>query len=465
MNEPNPSNAPAEVAPRQNAVPAEASSVTAKGNPKRRRALIGLATVVLLAGGAWGAYEYLVASHYETTDNAYVQGNIVLITPQLGGTVQAVMADDTDFVKAGQALVQLDPADARVALDQAEATLAQTVRQTRTLYANNGALGAQVTLRNAEVQKARSDIARATDDLNRRRSLTGNGAVSKEELGHAETQLANARSALAAAQAGVLAAQEQLSSNRVLTDGTPIDQHPSVQVAAARVREAFLATQRNALMAPVDGYVARRTVQVGQRVAAGTPLMSVIPLSQVWVDANFKEVQLRKIRIGQPVTLVADVYGKKVEYRGEVAGLGAGTGAAFSLLPAQNATGNWIKVVQRVPVRIALDEKQVMANPLRVGLSMDAKVDVMNQDGKTLADSPHAAVQPRAQTQTQAAPVTTGGLTADMLVRRVIAANSGGKVKAPEQIDNPTTSGKAERETGPRSASHSDASVAMATKS
>ncbi|MFC6280233.1 MULTISPECIES: HlyD family efflux transporter periplasmic adaptor subunit [Polaromonas] len=401
------------------------------GNPKRKKALTALASVVVLAGLGWAAYEYLVASHYESTDNAYVQGNVIQITPQIGGTVMAIMADDTDFVKAGQPLVQLDPADAKVALDQAEAALAQAVRQVRTLYANNGTLAAQITLRESDVVRAQSDIARANDDLNRRQSLTGNGAVSREELGHAETQLANAKSALAAAQAGVAAAREQLSSNQALTEGTSIEQHPSVLVAAAKVREAYLATQRAAMPAPVDGYVAKRTVQLGQRVAAGTPMMSIIPLKQVWVDANFKEVQLRNIRIGQPVTLVADLYGKKVEYKGTVAGLGAGTGAAFSLLPAQNATGNWIKVVQRVPVRIALDPKQIEANPLRVGLSMDAEVDVSNKDGKMLADAP----RPAAQAEVHAYSVP--GDAADQDVKRVIAANvgkAGAAVSAPRVI-------------------------------
>ncbi len=395
------------------AAPATAS------NLRRRKALTAIASVVAVAGIGWGAYEWLVASHYESTDNAYVQGNVIQITPQVGGTVLAIHADDTDFVKAGQPLVQLDPADAKVALDQAEATLAQTVRQVRTLYANNGSLAAQVHLREAEVAKTQADIARANDDLNRRQSLVGNGAVSREELNHAQTQLANAKSALAAAQAGVAAAREQLVSNQAMTDGTSIEQHPSVQAAAAKVREAWLATQRAALPAPVDGYVAKRTVQLGQRVAAGTPLMSIIPLKEVWVDANFKEVQLRKIRIGQPVKLLADVYGKRVEYHGTVAGLGAGTGSAFALLPAQNATGNWIKVVQRVPVRVALDPAQVSANPLRVGLSMEAEVDVSKQDGKTLADATRASVV----TSTQAySGIETG---ADAEVRRVIAANSG----------------------------------------
>ncbi|MCX7256558.1 MAG: HlyD family efflux transporter periplasmic adaptor subunit [Polaromonas sp.] len=407
-------NAPQSPNPNPSA-PAPVSA--APGNSPRKKALSALAGVVVLAGLGWTAYEFLLASHYESTDNAYVQGNVIQITPQIGGTVAAIMADDTDFVKAGQPLVQLDPADAKVALDQAEAALAQAVRQTRTLYANNASLSAQVALREAEVVKSQSDIARAADDLSRRQPLMDNGAVSKEEVNHAQTQLANAKSALAGAQAGVLAAREQLGSNRALTDGTRIEVHPSVQVAAARVREAFLATQRTALVAPVDGYVAKRTVQLGQRVAAGAPLMALIPLNQVWVDANFKEVQLRSIRIGQPVTLTADLYGKKVDYRGTVAGLGVGTGAAFSLLPAQNATGNWIKVVQRVPVRIALDASELTANPLRVGLSMNAQVDVREQGGKMLADAPRNAAL--AHTQAFAAP--DGAAEAE--VQRVIAAN------------------------------------------
>ena len=407
-------------APQASAGPAnEPSNEPVKDKLKRKKALTALAAVVVVAGLGWSVYEYLVGSHYESTDNAYVQGNVIQITPQIGGTVMAIMADDTDFVKAGQPLVQLDPADAKVALEQAEAALAQAVRQVRALYANNGTLSAQITLRDADVARAKSDSARANEDLNRRQALTGNGAVSKEELDHAQTQLANSKSALAAAQAGVVAAREQLASNQSLTDGTSIEQHPSVLMAAAKVRETWLTTQRAAMPAPVDGYVAKRTVQLGQRVAAGTPMMSIIPLKQVWVDANFKEVQLRNIRIGQPVKLVADIYGKKVQYTGTVAGLGAGTGAAFSLLPAQNATGNWIKVVQRVPVRIALDAKQIEANPLRVGLSMDAEVDIRNRDGKALADAPRAVALAEVHTPT----VASDGAEQD--VKRVIAANMG----------------------------------------
>jgi membrane fusion protein (multidrug efflux system) len=390
----------------------------AGANNKRAKALKGVALVVLL-GLAYGGYEWYLGRHEEATDNAYVQGNVVQITPQVGGTVTAIYADDTDFVKAGQPLVQLDPADAQVALDQAEANLAQAVRQVRTLYANNSTLGAQVAVRETDIARARTELARATDDLNRRQSLVGNGAVSKEELGHAQSQVAAAQNALTAAQAGVSAAREQLSSNQTLTEGTRVDSHPSVTVAAAKVREAYLALHRAALPAPVDGYVAKRSVQLGQRVPAGAPLMSIIPLNQLWVDANFKEVQLRAIRIGQPVLLTADVYGKKMEYKGTVAGMGAGTGAAFALLPAQNATGNWIKVVQRVPVRIALDPQQLVQSPLRVGLSMEATVDVTDQSGKTLSEAAH----PSSAVQTQVYAAMDKGASDE--VKKIIAANTG----------------------------------------
>ncbi len=442
----NDNNTPTTAAP---AAPAT-QETPAASNGKRRRALTALAAVVILAGGGWGLYEWLVASHYEDTDNAYVQGNVIQITPQIGGTVMSISADDTDFVKAGQPLVQLDPADAKVALEQSEAALAQAVRQVRTLYANNGSLAAQVTLKQADIVRAKSDIARAQDDLQRRQALTGNGAVSKEELNHSETTLANAKSALAAAAAGVAAAREQLISNQSLTEGTSVAEHPSVLAAASRVREAYLGTQRVAIPAPVDGYVAKRTVQLGQRVAAGTPMMSIVPLSQVWVDANFKEVQLRNIRLGQPVKLTADVYGKKVEYSGKVAGLGVGTGSAFALLPAQNATGNWIKVVQRVPVRISLDPEQLKSNPLRVGLSMDAEIDISNKDGKTLADAPRAA----SLSQTQVYSTLDRG--ADAVVERIIAANLGRAVAptprpgaAPAAVEHPASTVAPAASSGP----------------
>jgi membrane fusion protein (multidrug efflux system) len=391
----------------------------AAGNPKRKKALTAVAAAVVVAGAAYGLYYALVLRHYESTDNAYVQANVVQITPQIAGTVLSIGADDTDFVKAGQTLVKLDPADARVALDQAEAQLAQTVREVRTLYTNNSALKAQVALREADVARAQADLDRAQEDVNRRAPLVATGAVGKEEFNHAKTQLAAARSALAAAQSAAEAAREQLASNETLIDNTSVEQQPNVQRAAAAVREDYLAMQRTTLPAPVDGYVAKRSVQVGQRVQPGTPLMTVVGLRNVWVDANFKESQLRNLRIGQPVTLEADVYGKKVEYHGKVEGLSAGTGAAFSLLPAQNATGNWIKVVQRVPVRIALDQQEVQQHPLRVGLSMNVTVDIANTNGAMLADAPPS--HPVAQTNVYAQ-FDDG---ADAEVRKVIDANLG----------------------------------------
>ncbi|MEO7939214.1 MAG: HlyD family efflux transporter periplasmic adaptor subunit, partial [Burkholderiaceae bacterium] len=355
-------------------------------NPARKKALGAVAGLVLVAGIAYGIYWALVLNHFESTDNAYVQGNIVQITPQAPGTVIAIGTDDTAHVKAGDVLVRFDPADAQVALEQAQAQLAQTVREVRTVYANNGSLQAQIAARQAELSRYQADLAKAQDDVNRRAPLVATGAVGKEEFDHANSQLASARSAVVAAQSGVLAAREQLAANQTQTAGVAVDQQPNVLRAGARVREAFLALSRTELMAPIDGYVAKRSVQLGQRVAAGTPLMSLIALDRVWVEANFKESQLQKLRIGQPVTLVADVYGKKVEYHGAIDGLGAGTGAAFALLPAQNATGNWIKVVQRVPVRISLDAKELADHPLRVGLSMEAKVDIRNTDGRMLSD-------------------------------------------------------------------------------
>ncbi|HET7792488.1 MAG TPA: HlyD family efflux transporter periplasmic adaptor subunit [Rhizobacter sp.] len=401
---------------------------TAAGNPARKKALTAVAAAVAVAGIAYGAYYALVLNHFEHTDNAYVQGNVVQLTPQVGGTVLAINADDTDFVKAGQVIVKLDPADAQVALDQAEAQLAQTVREVRTLFGNNATLKAQIALREADLARAQSDVARAEDDVARRTPLLATGAVGKEEFNHSTAQLTAAKSAVAAAQSAITAAREQLASNQALTDNTSVEEHPSVQRAAARVREAYLAVKRTDLAAPVDGYVAKRSVQLGQRVPAGAPLMSVIALNQVWVDANFKESQLRNLRIGQPVTLTADMYGTKVEYHGKVEGLGAGTGAAFALLPAQNATGNWIKVVQRLPVRVALDAKQLAEHPLRVGLSMEARVDISDTSGKTLADAP------RSTSVAQAGAIQAGSMDADAEVRKIIAANLGRSAKgAPVQ--------------------------------
>ena len=412
---PQPASTPTTAASPAPAAPAEAP----RTNGKRKRALLGVTALVALGAIAYGAYWFLFLNHYESTDNAYVQGNVVQITPQVAGTVTAINADDTDFVKAGQVLVKLDPSDARVALNQAEAQLGQTVREVRTLFVNNAGLQAQIAAREADLARARSDALRAQEDVSRREPLVKTGAVGKEEFNHALSQLQVAKSAVSAAESAVQAAREQLTSNQSLTQGVSVEQHPNVQRAAAQVREAYLNLSRTELLAPVDGYVAKRAVQLGQRVQAGAPLMSVVPLSDVWVDANFKEGQLRRLRIGQPVTLEADVYGKKVEYHGVVEGLGAGTGSAFAMLPAQNATGNWIKVVQRVPVRIALDANEVHAHPLRVGLSMDAKVDVTSTDGKMLADGAR---------RTNAAQTTVYDRIdrqAENEVQRIIAANLG----------------------------------------
>ena len=416
MSEPTQTDAqPAPNAPENKALPP--SDEEPGSNGRRKRVLLGLTAVVLLCGLAWGVYDWLVLAHFEDTDNAYVQGNVVQITPQIGGTVTAIYADETDRVQAGAPLVKLDGADAELALAQAEAALGQTVRQVRTLYANNSALDAQVRLREADVAKARTQLATAEQDLARRQGL--GGAVSGEELAHARAQVTAAQSVLKAAQAGVSAAQEQLASNQALTDGTPVAQHPSVLAAAVKLREAWLAAHRTLLPAPVSGYVGKRTVQLGQRVAAGTPLLTVVPLGEVWVDANFKENQLRRIHIGQPVRLTADAYGSKVTFDGTISGLGVSTGAASALLPAQNATGNWIKVVQRVPVRIALKPEQLQTHPLRVGLSMVARVDVSDQSGPELTDATRA--EPLART----AVFADAGQGAEQRVQQIIARNLG----------------------------------------
>jgi membrane fusion protein (multidrug efflux system) len=361
------------------------------GKLKRKSGLLWLTGVFTVIAIAYGVYWYISSGKHETTDNAYVQGNIVQITPQVSGTVVSIGVQDTDFVRAGQSLVMLDATDAKVALDQARAQLAQTVREVRNLYANNGTFNANVSLRESDITRTSSELIRATDDLARRQSLISTGAISKEELQHAQANLAAAQSAQSAAQAGALAAREQLASNKTLTDGVSIQQHPNVQRAAAKFREAYISLQRTDLPSPVTGYVARRSVQLGQRIQAGASLMAIVPMDQLWVDANFKEVQLRTMRIGQPVHLKADMYGSKISFHGTIEGLGVGTGAAFALLPAQNATGNWIKVVQRIPVRIKLDPKELAAHPLRIGLSMEADVDIRDQSGKALADTVKSA--------------------------------------------------------------------------
>ena len=409
--------------PTQNAPQAPAAATPSANPAGRRKGLTIVAAAVAVAAIAWGGWHWMVARNYQTTDNAYVAGNVVQITPQVGGTVISIGADDTDYVKPGQLLVQLDSADALVALSQAESQLAQTVRQVRTLYANNAPLVAQVAQREADLARLQADAARAREDVERRRPLLATGAVGKEEFDHAQSLARTAGNAASAAEAAVRAAKAQLTAAEAQTKGSSAEEHPSVIAASAKVREAYLALQRTRLVSPVEGYVAKRGVQLGQRVASGAPLMTVVGLHNLWVDANFKESQLAQLRIGQKTELTADVYGDKISYHGTVVGMGAGTGAAFSLLPAQNATGNWIKVVQRVPVRIALDAEQLKANPLRVGLSMDVTVDTQDRNGHMLADAP------RTQAVAQTAVYDALDQGAAEEVARIIAANAGAGYK------------------------------------
>ena len=428
MSAPAPAAAPGNATPAPASPPGPPPGPVAAARSNRRRALWLLTLVLLLAAAAATGWWALFERHVERTDNAYVQAPLVQVTPQVAGTVLAVLVDDTDRVAAGQPLVRLDPADAQLALQRAEATLAQTVREVRTLYTQNATLAAGIRQREAELTRVNTELARAQADVARRRPLLASGAVSAEELKHAEATLAGLRGTLAAAQSALSAAQEQAVTQRVLTDGTKLEQHPNVERAAAAVREAFLALQRTELPAPVAGQVARRNVQVGQRLAPGAPLMSLVPLDQAWVEANFKEAQLRRMRVGQPVTLHADAYGSNVEYRGRIAGIGAGTGAAFALLPAQNATGNWIKVVQRVPVRVELDPQDLAAHPLRVGLSMQVTVDVTEAgEGAPVAAASAPSSPARASSRTSVFDPATEA--ADRRVRQIIASQLGRPLK------------------------------------
>jgi membrane fusion protein (multidrug efflux system) len=326
---------------------------------------------VVLAGLGYLAYWLLDARFYESTDDAYVDGDVLQVTSEVPGTVVALDVDDTQRVRAGQVLLRLDPADARIAEANAEADLARAVRQVRGLFAQSKELNAQIEQRE---QAERT----ASDDLKRRGTLLADGAISAEELSHA-------RDAVTTTRANVAAARQQLSQTIAQIDGTTIADHPQVLAAAAAVRNAALALHRAEITAPVTGIVAKRSVQVGQRVAAGTPLLAVIPLDDVWVDANFKEGQLARMRDGQPVTVRTDVYGHSVTYHGHVAGVAAGSGSAFALLPAQNASGNWIKIVQRVPVRILLDPQELKEHPLRIGLSASVRVDLHDTSGPLMA--------------------------------------------------------------------------------
>jgi len=373
---------------------------------RRRQWLLAAGAVLAVAAIGCGSYWAIALRFQENTDDAYVNGNVVQITPQISGTVVSIGADNTQFVRAGQTVVQLDRADAKVALDQAEAQLARTVREVRNLFSTSEQLAAGLQVREA-------DLATATQDLARRERLADSGAISGEELQHA-------RDAYTAAQAGVLSARQQLAANRARVDGTTVESHPDVLNAAAAVRAAYLTYARTRLPAPVSGFIAQRSVQLGQRVNPGNALMAIVPLDQVWVDANFKEPQLASMRVGQPVLLSADLYGHGMTYHGMIVGFNAGTGSAFALLPAQNATGNWIKIVQRVPVRIALDPGELASHPLQIGLSMKARVDTHERAAARLPEL--AQNVPTYSTDVFGSPDEL----ADQRVREIIALNRPG---------------------------------------
>ncbi|MFB4362868.1 multidrug efflux MFS transporter periplasmic adaptor subunit EmrA [Pantoea sp. BS_8] len=372
---------------------------------KRKGALILLALVVVLLGIAWGVYWFLVLRHFQETDDAYVAGNQVQIMAQVSGSVNKVWFDDTDYVKKGDVLVSLDKTDAQQAFEKAQTELATSVRQVHQQMINAKQYQATIALRQTALDQAQAD-------LKRREPLGASNLIGREELQHA-------RDAVASAKAELDVAIQQYNANQAIILNTSLENQPAVKQSAAQLRDAWLALQRTDIRSPMDGYVSRRSVQVGSQISTSTPLMAVVPATDLWVDANFKETQLAGVRIGQPATVVADIYGDDVVYHGKVVGLDMGTGSAFSLLPAQNATGNWIKVVQRLPVRIELNQDEVAKHPLRIGLSTLVKIDTDNKDGSVLATS----VRQQAAYSTNAlaidlAPVNT-------LITDIVHANAG----------------------------------------
>jgi len=370
----------------------EAAAATAAAQ-KRKKLFSIFGGVVAIVGIGYGAYWYLVGSRYVETDNAYTATEVATVTPAINGIVADVKVVDTQSVKKGDVLVRIDDADARLAVAQAAADLDRTERKVKGFFANDAGLAAQVLAREAEQKRAsaqllsaQADLKRAEIDLQRREALAKSGSVSGEELSNARTALLNAQASLKAAEANEVQSRANIKAtlgaqkaSTVLTADTTVDDNPEVLLARAKLEQAKLDLERTVLRAPVDGVIARRQVQVGQRVQTGASLLSVVPMQEMHVDANFKEGQLTKVKIGQPVTMKADLYGGSVEYHGVVSGLSGGTGSAFAVIPAQNATGNWIKVVQRLPVRISLDPKELAQRPLSVGLSMVVEIDTRGQ--------------------------------------------------------------------------------------
>jgi membrane fusion protein (multidrug efflux system) len=378
------------------------ASATTPPNGKRRRILLLIALIFIIIGALWAAYWVLVLEKREKTDDAYVNGNRVVISAQVSGTVVAVLADDTQLVKAGQVLVKLDPTDAQTALSRAASALGSAVRQVRQQKATAGQYDSEIETRKLELSRAQIDLAK-------REPLVADQAIAGEEVRHAEESVHLARAALAQAE-------RQSLSAHALVDGTPVESNPTVLQAKDAYRDAWIAAQRNAVVAPVSGYVAERSVQLGQHIQAGEALMTVIPLHALWIDANFKEVQLRNLRIGQKAEVRSDLYGGSFIFHGHVEGMSAGTGAAFSLLPPQNASGNWIKVVQRVPVRIRIDDNDLIKSPLRVGLSATVTVDTTSREGPVLAMQ--ASDKPVGDTQVYTQDFEKANAEADAVVRR-----------------------------------------------
>ncbi|MEX0424972.1 multidrug efflux MFS transporter periplasmic adaptor subunit EmrA [Providencia rettgeri] len=374
---------------------------------QRKSALILLTLLFIIIGVGWGAYWYLVLRHYESTDNAYVAGNQVQIQSQVSGSVMTVNVDNTDFVTSGTVLVELDPRDAELTLDKAKTELANSVRQTRQHMVNSRQLQANIEVK-------RSELNRLQNDLKRREVLGSSHVIGKEELQHA-------REAVVSAKAALDMAIEQYNANQAIVLNTPIEKQPAVEQAATQVRNAWLTLQRTKIVSPVDGYVSRRSVQVGSQITPSTPLMAIVPSNGMWIDANFKETQLADMRIGQPAKVITDFYGKDIVFNGTVVGLDMGTGSAFSLLPAQNASGNWIKVVQRLPVRIALDENQLEEHPLRIGLSTEVTVDTLDKNGKVLSKGMRDT--PAYHTAALAVDMSP----ADKIVTEIINSNLGNK--------------------------------------
>jgi len=352
---------------------AQSPQPSANKKKKRKRVLIVLALIFVLIGIAWGVYWFLVLRHFQETDDAYVAGNQVQVMAQVSGSVNKVWFEDTDFVKKGDVLVSLDKTDAEQAFEKAQTALATSVRQTHQLMINGKQYQATITLR-------QTALAQAESDLKRREPLGASNLIGREELQHA-------RDAVASAKAELDVAVQQYNANQAMILNTSLENQPAVKQSAAELRDAWLALQRTDIRSPMDGFVSRRSVQVGSQISTSTPLLAVVPATNLWIDANFKETQLAGVRIGQPATVVADIYGDDVVYHGKVVGLDMGTGSAFSLLPAQNATGNWIKVVQRLPVRIELNPQDIAQHPLRIGLSTLVKIDTTSTEGSTLATS------------------------------------------------------------------------------